>query len=80
MKLESRVLSHPSVIKATEEFVVVKIDPNETNDAREHKTTGYVPELVVLDSRQNFVRVIDERDPKGVARALREALEEAKRR
>ncbi len=74
------MFSHESVIEAAQEFVVVKIDPAETDDAQEHKTTGYVPELVVLDSKENFVRVIDERDPAGVARALREALEEANHR
>lgn len=79
MQLESRVLSDPSVRTVASNFVPVKIDPRESRDALEHKSTRYVPELVVLDPSQNFVARIDDRDPDGVRRALEAALAEVTR-
>ena len=74
------MLSQTAVQAIAEEFVTVKIDPNNSRDALHHKTTGYVPELVVLDSRQNFIDSIEARDAPGVARALKQALADARKR
>ena len=80
MQLESRVLSQAAVQEVAAEFVAVKIDPRETFDARDHKTTQYVPELVVLDSRQNFIDSISARSTPEMVRALKEALTKARQR
>jgi hypothetical protein len=73
------VLSDPTVRTIASNFVPVKIDPRESRDALEHKSTRYVPELVVLDPSQNFIARIDERDPEGVRDALASALAEVTR-
>ncbi len=74
------MLSDPEVRTVASNFVAIKIDPRESRDAMEHKSTRYVPELVVLDPSQNFIARIDERDPQGVKRALENALSEATKR
>lgn len=74
------MLSDPSVRTVASSFVAVKIDPRESRDALEHKSTRYVPELVVLDPAQNFIARIDDRDPEGMRLALAEALAEVTRR
>lgn len=73
------MLSDPTVRTIASNFVPVKIDPRESRDALEHKSTRYVPELVVLDPSQNFIARIDERDPEGVRDALASALAEVTR-
>ena len=73
------MLSDPSVRSVASNFIPVKIDPRESRDALEHKSTRYVPELVVLDASQNFIARIDERDPEGVRIALANALTQASR-
>ena len=79
------MLSDPSVKLVASNFVAVKIDPNATLDAREHKSTRYVPELVVLDPSQNHVATIDGhsaalRSPVAMQQALADALAAAQSR
>lgn len=80
MQLESGPLSDESVKVMAANFVAVKIDPRERFDAREHKTTRYVPELVILDPSQNFITSVQSRDAQGIAREMEEALAESTRR
>ena len=72
------MLSQAEVQEVAAEFVTVKIDPRETADAREHKTTRYVPELVVLDSQQNLISSIQARSAPAMVEALRKALKKAR--
>jgi hypothetical protein len=74
VQLESRVLSDPSIRTVASNFVPVKLDPRETRDALEYKSTRYVPELVVLAPNLEFIARIDERDVAGIRNALADAL------
>lgn len=74
------MLSDPSVRLVASNFIAVKVDPRSSRDALEHKTTRYVPELVVLDPSQNLIASIDARDPQGVRDELANALAAASRR
>ena len=79
------MLSDPSVKLVASNFVAVKIDPAATMDSREHKSTRYVPELVVLDPSQNRVATIDGnsaalRSPVAMQQALADALAAAQSR
>lgn len=75
------MLSRPEVQALTEEFVCVKIDPRETQEGMENKRSRYVPEIVLLDSRQNFITAVDRTQyaPEAFMEVLRAALEENKR-
>ena len=74
------MLSEKSVQVAASNFVAVKIDPAKSRDAMQHKTTRYVPELVVLDPAQNFVTSLTSRDAPSLTAELNEALARANRR
>ncbi len=65
------MFSNQDVQEAASAFVCVKVDPRETQDAMEHKTTRYVPEVVLLRSDGERIATLEERDPAGVAETLR---------
>lgn len=70
------MFSKAEVVAAAEAFVCVHVDPRETRDAREHKGTNYVPEIVVLDSTSRVVTrwQTGERSAASFARFLSDAL------
>ena len=74
------MLSDPSVQTVASNFVAVKIDLRQTQEALQHKSTRYVPELVVLDAGQNRIATIEARDPASMQQALANALSEVTRR
>lgn len=54
MSLESRVLSDDRIKELAEKFVCIKVDPREVgagHDSMKLKSTRYVPEIVLIDSR-----------------------------
>lgn len=76
------MLSQDSIVELSEEFVCVKIDPRETREGMEHKRSQYVPEIVLLDSRQNFIAAADSShyNPPAFEKLLQSALEENRKR
>ena len=71
------MLSDDAVGKMSRSFVCVKLDPRETRDGMQHKTTKYVPELVVIDSKERFVRSLESRSAPELVNEMRQALEKA---
>ena len=71
------MLSDGDVTRMSQSFVCVKLDPRETRDGMQHKTTKYVPELVVIDSKGKFVSSLESRSPPALVNEMRQALEKA---
>ncbi len=75
------MLSDDKVRKAAKKFVCVKVDPRSPGDGRDalkHKTTRYVPELVILDPAGEEGTVVEDRSVDGILSAMDDALRELK--
>ena len=68
------MLSDDRLQRLSERFVCVKVDPRETLDAREHKRTAYVPEIIFLDSGKNFLGLSTDRTVEGMRREMLQIL------
>jgi len=81
VQLESRVFSDAGVRKLAEGFVCVKIDPRtgEDQEAYEHKSTRFVPEVVFLDPRGEVVSRLNDRSVRGATAAMEKVLQSVKK-
>ena len=77
------MFSDARVRKLSEEFICVKADPRASDDvysdAAEYKTTGTVPEVVLIDPDGEVVDYLDPRSVEGVIATLSSVLEDLKR-
>lgn len=79
------MLSNPKVQAKLAAFVTVKIDPRAPGVSRapfRHKSTRYVPELVVIDARnggETVLAKLKNTSVSGVTKALQQASETFKR-
>lgn len=81
MQLENRVFSNDEVQAAAGEYVCVKVDPRETQDAAEYKSTRYVPEVVLISSDGERIATLDPKSPEDVVETLdRVAAKERKKK
>jgi hypothetical protein len=76
------VLSDAKVREITKEFICVNVDPRKVprdHPALEHKSTRFVPEIVLLTPDEEAFDSVDDRDPEDFAATLQKALEKMKR-
>ena len=77
------MFSDNRIQKLAADFVCVKVDPRDRGvdqEAYEHKSTKYVPEVVFLDPKGEVVGRLEDRSVEGAAQAMEKVLEAVKRR
>ena len=82
MKLEGGPLSDERVREEMKGFVCVKIDPRSPGSSRaafDHKSTRYVPEMVLLMADGEVMERPDRYEPGELAATLKAALLESKK-
>ncbi|MCI0652025.1 MAG: hypothetical protein L0Z55_09090 [Planctomycetes bacterium] len=70
------MFSKAEVRDAASEWICVKVDPRETRDAMEYKSTRYVPEIVLISSDGERIATLEPASPDHVASTLRSIASE----
>ena len=73
------MLSDAGIERLSEKFICVKVDPRESSDAREYKRTGYVPEIIFLDSSKNYLGILEDRSVEGMREMMQSVLRSQRR-